>query len=774
MRFLIPGSVNCRHQARSLHKVLSILVFFFFIICSGGCTDPGNPAGTTSTQGTGTTSSLPDPSSTTSTTTTLKDGPPVSTDSVLIGIDTASPQHLDIVLETSDATASISPILSPEHWSVEGNRITGISRYSVPWDEKPALGTSYPVIVRHHIYLTLASPLVQGSSSRIKTPYGTMTFRFDEHESFCSSIKVNQAGYAGASRVRYGLYGVWLGDGGSPKVQEPVRYQVIRESDRAVILSGTAPVSRDDRALVPAGSGERVYTLDLAAVPAGGPYFVTVRGAGRSRSFTVGNSSSSSIAKVLARGFYHQRCGIALDSRYTDFYRDECSNHVTVALTRTPWTPSGWIEVSPSTPAIEVRGGYHDAGDFDRRPYHTIIPILMLAYQEAFPGISTDGEYNIPESGNGIPDFLDEALWAVLGWENLQLPDGAVMAGTETRRHPVYGRDGAASEDPSNLYGTWDADMKTTLEAAGFFALAARLVRPYDEKRSNALLAKAERAWLSSRARSAGAALPEPAEMYAALQLYLSKSLIQGISSLDSLYHRRFSELARKMVVSTGVWPDQYLPGNNMAGVQTAHFFSYLITAAPVDSSLKKDLADTVRADAEAGGYMGNLSLQPYPVGATRSIGWGAATAQGRYADVYCFAYRLNPDRRYVDTVSQYADYALGLNPLGKSFVSGLGTDQVNSVLHLDSYFTRYGKGPHEGNPVGNVPGLVVYGPSEGRSDAPYQRAVSDLVYPSWESLPVQRRWADGWSLVNSNEFSVWETSVWNLCMHAFLASLRL
>jgi len=113
--------------------------------------------------------------------------------------------------------------------------------------------------------------------------------------------------------------------------------------------------------------------------------------------------------------------------------------------------------------------------------------------------------------------------------------------------------------------------------------------------------------------------------------------------------------------------------------------------------------------------------------------------------------------------LSQFGDYALGLNPLGQSYVTGLGAVQPQSPLHLDSWFTKTDLG------LGNVPGLLIYGPSEERSGADYQRVVSDAVYPRWEELPLQRRWADGWSLVNNNEFTVWEIMVWNICLYGVL-----
>ena len=50
-------------------------------------------------------------------------------------------------------------------------------------------------------------------------------------------------------------------------------------------------------------------------------------------------------------------------------------------------------------------------------------------------------------------------------------------------------------------------------------------------------------------------------------------------------------------------------------------------------------------------------------------------------------------------------------------------------------------------------------------SDERFQQLI-DLAF---DKLPAERRWADGWSLVNGNEFTVWETQVWNVVMHGFL-----
>jgi len=283
-----------------------------------------------------------------------------------------------------------------------------------------------------------------------------------------------------------------------------------------------------------------------------------------------------------------------------------------------------------------------------------------------------------------------------------------------------------------------------------------------------------------------------------------------------------FARLAEAMLVKEGSWPHQYRPGNTFAKLQTVHFISLLLTAetkipaqadtagqntaepdtvpeqkadaadqkadADIDSPRARNIADAARArilrEAAKGGYMGFDETEAfYPHGVTKGYGWGSATAQGRYADVYAFAYRITDDPQlkstYFGILSQFGDYALGLNPLGVSYVTGLGAVQPNSPLHLDSYFTKYGladgdSDDHEGRPIGNVPGILIFGPTEGRSKQPYQLAVSDTVYPVWEELPPQRRWADGWSLINSNEFSTWETMIWNMCLYGVLSGITM
>lgn len=677
-----------------------------------------------------------------------------------------------VVVSFTDGFQSLAtdPLKSQRSdWSINGNEPLAVHHASASVNELPKQKDgSYPVERRYDLFLELDKPLENLASYEITGPFGSVGFVFDDTKIFNESIKVNQVGYHPDSKVRYANLGIYLGDGLSRKVDPALTYSVL-DANSQVVYSGSVVYRGDDTQISEESisSGEHVYRLDLAEVPAGGPYRIHLPGWGVSHPFAISYEAVDTIATTYLRGLYHQRCGTDLTLPYTPYERGVC--HTEVALSRTPWETYPAIEVTKTDPIIPIAGGHHDAGDFDRRPYHTVVPIMLLGYLEAFPSHFLDGQASIPESGNGLPDLFDEALWAIKGWEGLQISDpsdpeyGLVMAGTESNGHPEYG---VVQADTDTLkYGTWEVDTDTTLYVAGMMAHAARLLGGYGkawQDRAHELFGKALVAWKASK----GGNEQTTARLYASLQLFLASAFFTEYDGSEA-FHQIFADEARAMLLKGGTWPEQYRPGNIRATCHTFHFSSYLLTGEKVDRSLKEALVSLVFEEAEKGGYMGfSLEDALYPQGVTKSYGWGAATAQGRYADVHAFAYRLaeteEEKARQFAILSQFSDYALGLNPLGMSFVTGLGSVQPNSPLHLDSY-AAIARG------LGPVPGILIYGPSRERSNAAYQRVVSDTLYPVWENLPQQRRWADGWSLVNNNEFTIWETMVWNIALSGAL-----
>ncbi len=717
----------------------------------------------------------------------------------MVGLHTASPNVIVVVLEDSasvreDSPNPLPPPSLPSGWTVDGRPPDRVCRYTVPYDQlrRDDAANSFPVTVRHKIYLVLPQSLQEGRTYAVATPYGNGDLVFSSVAAFCESVKVNQEGYSGVATSRFANLGVFMGDGGSMTFGSPLTYDVVEEGAGRTVLTGQARYMGDDTAKTGVASGEHVYRLSLNDAPSGGPYFVSVRGFGRSRSFGIGDDYTRKIAYTVTRGLYHQRCGIALKQPFTAFTRGVCHTRIYDVRADVDHHPMP-IPIPFGTPHLDhvIIGGYHDAGDFDRRPMHTVIPLLMLNYFEAFPMHFVDNQYDIPESGNTIPDFLDEALWGLKLWENLQIVEtsdplvGAVRPGTGDA-HAKFGSYTAAT-DPYDYatYAVADSagsrstggslGSDVTSLCAGMFAQASRLLRPYDVSRADRLLNRAQAAWRYLKKRfpelnnPADPAVRRSRYMYAALQMYLATG--------DSDCHAIFRNAADFIVLQGGRWPEQYLPGNSAAACKTAHFISYLPQRprAGMDQAFADLLKSKLISTADAGTYMGPPPEgKPYPQGVTKFMGWGTATAQGMYADVYAFASLFATGSRkqvFINAVAQYSDYSLGLNPMGMSYYTGLGTDRPQSPCHADSYFTRQRLGDHasDATSLGNVPGILIYGPTEGRSRAGHQLVVSNQLYPVFEDLPAERRWGDGWLLINCNEFTTWETMVWNVVMFGFL-----
>ncbi|NQT27503.1 glycoside hydrolase family 9 protein [candidate division KSB1 bacterium] len=666
----------------------------------------------------------------------------------VVHIGTADYNAIVLVIETADGENT--PTQDASSWKVNDSNPVLVGRYTYVWYEEKAAGARYPVTLRHHMYIKLSDPLMDDSTYTIETPFGIQVLNFSETETRCEAIHVNQVGYFGGSSIRYANMGIFLGDMGTRAIDPLPQCRVLSQADGSEVMAGTLSYWGDDTD-PEMESGEHVYRIDLLDLPDGGPYIISVDGYGCSYPFGVGPDYINQSAYVHFRGLYHQRCGIALEEPYTSFTRGTCHTSVEV----TDAEPPDFITERGT--AMEIHGGYHDAGDFDRRLSHVMIPAWMLNLYEAYPDQFTDNQYNIPESSNGIPDWLDEALWGLLVWEYLQDESGGVRAGTEANRHPGYGDVNAETDDL--IYRTYKIYGHNTAFCAGLFAHASRLVEPYDTTRAAELLERSQRAWAYLQIHDMPTA-HDAQMMYASLQLYLATE--------NEVYHTAFQQHATYCLTSG--WPEQYHPIYfNLNTVRdgmifTPYFFPYLITDLSTDQTLVDEYTQLLSSKANE--MLTLVNEQPYPLGDARgNLAWGNATNQGRYADPMILTYRLTEDDRYLSAVSQLADYTLGLNPLGKVYVTGLGSNPPNCPLQLDSYFTH-----QEGK--GNVPGIVVFGPVSSPSNANWEKAVWSHVYPNYESLPMQRRYTDGWSFVGANEFTPQSTMVLNICMYGFLSSI--
>lgn len=646
-------------------------------------------------------------------------------------IRTAS-DHVIIALFTSDIVdlEGIS-LYRPDQWKLGRRSVIGLHKWVTE-----AEGSE------HRVYIEVPK-LKNGKSYVLKTPYGKKRFRFKDTKTLCESIKVNQVGYSALSNVRYANFAIWMGDGGSTRIYGALpEYTVIDNRGRKV-AGGVLQEVGDDRS-----SGDHVYRIDLSAVPEGGPYRVSVKGYGVSYPFGVGGDFSRKVAWTSFRALYQQRCGVPVVKPYSDWDIRTKPCHETVYLTYGP-IGEARLKVEGTEPTIKAWGGYHDAGDADRRTYHMDVSSSLLTTYEMFPEYFTDDQFNIPDifdenfnilgKGNGVPDIIDEAEWGTMFWEYVQTETGEMPWGTETTGYSPF----TTYDREDHLFGTEVLSPVTAAWASALFVHLARLIEPYKPERAEQLL---ERAFL---ARQSLGGQPFPTfDMYYNVEMYLKTG--------EEQYHDYIKAHAQDVmgIVNTfnvgteGFAYYAWLP---------SYFCSYLMAKdRPTDPAVKAVFTEALRqtADKELGFLAGNA----YPVGTPETLRWwGSNVAQGQYAYPMLLYWRLSGDQKYIDGVSQLMDYVLGLNPLGKCFMTGVGSNRVHHPHDRETEYTHYEMG------WGIRPGLIVFGPGlmrpEGRS------------YPAIDafSTPRERIYIDNVNAISQSEFTIYQSLCFPACIYPIL-----
>jgi endoglucanase len=105
----------------------------------------------------------------------------------------------------------------------------------------------------------------------------------------------------------------------------------------------------------------------------------------------------------------------------------------------------------------------------------------------------------------------------------------------------------------------------------------------------------------------------------------------------------------------------------------------------------------------------------------------------------------LSHKQKYFDAASELMDWKLGLNPLGISYVTGLGFNQVHNPHDRESAYTKkLGWGPK--------PGITVFGPGV------LGRWWKSPVIPDAKDLPKERQFVDDLRAIYFTEFTIFET----------------
>lgn len=349
-----------------------------------------------------------------------------------------------------DAEASVLPagwkISSADDKSFGTVTPLAVSRKSKPMQVDHTLASE----LDHWLFLKLPKAMRQGCTYTVTIPEGAHSDKsscqvlFDVNKSQSEAVHVNIIGYTPDQPVKAADLYLWLGDGGQRdytafqgkkvwlyNVNTGKRTQVGQVAFWKSQSEYTNEANRKN------DTGSDVWNIDFkCSTP--GRYRLVVEDVGCSMDFDIKNDVYFEPYRYSVRGYYYMRLGevpnpaVSPVPRQPAFIPEVDPVGFTVYKTDLqPWSPEWrriggdvwdephfkpalqsafWKHRLPGNPVnTEVKGGHSDAFDWDRHLAH-----VSNIYDLLLPYFLTNGRINednlgIAESGNGIPDIIDEA-----------------------------------------------------------------------------------------------------------------------------------------------------------------------------------------------------------------------------------------------------------------------------------------------------------------------------------------------------------------------------
>ncbi|WP_244648252.1 glycoside hydrolase family 9 protein [Ruminiclostridium herbifermentans] len=473
------------------------------------------------------------------------------------------------------------------------------------------------------------------------------------------AIKLNQVGFL----EDYEKYAYVSGFEDEFTATVGTQFQVRRVSDNSVAYSGQLSLVKD----YDPDSGERVLKAVFTDLKQPGEYYITVNAEGIDKSvkFKIGNDVFKSLLKDAARYFYYQRSGTDLLEQYCpDYPRKD----------RTPQDVAAIFD-SNSSKTRDVSKGWFDAGDLGKYVSTGSGTLINLFWSyEMFPEVYTDNQFNIPESGNGIPDILDESRWE-LEWI-LKMQDAASGGfyarvqsdddGNITQRI-IKDKEGSAT----NIRPTED-----TACAAAALAHASIVYEKYDSAFALTCLNAAKSAWTYLEQNPNNIKSPNgpyntdndlSSRLLAAASLYRAT----GEAKYNNYFLANYTKGKDTYENIYGDWVGNW----NFA------FFSYMKAENRNNNAVKW-------FNDEFNIWLNN-KIQRY-----QDSAWGNALTNSNYywgsnnqimgmcMEAVIGSKQLGTNN---DTINNMAlssiNWILGANPLRKSFVSGYGEDCIKTIF---------------------------------------------------------------------------------------------
>lgn len=514
---------------------------------------------------------------------------------------------------------------------------------------------------------------------------------------------------------------------------------------KKIVYSGNATLWNQGK--VHSQSGDVAQWFDFSAVTRPGQYIIVSPTGKKSFPFKVSEDVYREVLVAATRMYFYQRSGHAKKPPYADpRWQDEAA-----FLGPQQDSESRYVYDRENVAlARDVQGGWFDAGDTNKYVTFATTPVhqLLFAYSQN-PTVWTD-DFSIPESGNNIPDLLDEILVELDWLKRMQDEDGGVFIKVGTLDYSSHER--PSLDRRPRFYGS--KCSSSTIAAASMYGHAALVLEDFPEltEYANDLKLRAGKAWGWFRAhpleadcdtqeiKSGDADTPADEQIANAVVAAVYLFALTGEEQYTSYIQENLNST---IPFSEDVWA-RYAPHQGDALL----FYTQLPKAQPdLRDRILERARSLVQTNSEAYGDSGQLD--PYRgYMPDDQYHWGSNAVKANYGNTnYNIAYYRLTDsslKSYETRALDTLHYFHGVNPLGIVYLTNMyeyGAEySANEMWH-----EWFGQGIYKNalsSPVGPAPAYLTGGPNKHYTGS---APIKDK--------PPMKAYLDS----NQYEFSMWE-----------------
>ena len=450
---------------------------------------------------------------------------------------------------------------------------------------------------------------------------------------------------------------------------------------------------------------------DFSAYTKIGEYTLSVPGIGSSYQFVIYNRVYAIPFAFVLKAFYFQRSNETLPGKYADKWKRPAGHADTEVLVH----PSAASEKRSAGTVISSPGGWYDAGDYNKYIVNSGITMgTLLSSFEDFPDQYTRFWIDIPESGDEVPDVLDEAIYNLRWMLTMQDPedggvyhkltnaafDGMVMPGVTKAPRYVVQKSTAA-----------------TLDFAAVTAQASRILKQFDKQLpglSDSCLKAAVKAWdwatknqsvIYSQRLINEKFEPDISTGEYGDRNFTDEWLWAGAELFATTQNKTYFDSVVNRMKEPAVLPSWASVG--MLGYYTMNRLRKQLPdyAQPI----VKQMQENILSIAER--YQRSIDNNAFAtvMGQSRTdFVWGSNAVAANQGILLVNAYLISKDDKYLKAALSNLDYIFGRNATGYCFVTGMGSKSPMHPHHR----------PSEADGIADpIPGLLAGGPNPGRQD---------------------------------------------------------